>query len=54
MPITLLDQDTIKVIHFDVPLEQIFMSLDERTEPRGVLKEFLQFGFKKLDIYKNV
>jgi hypothetical protein len=53
LPISVIEQNTIKVMRFDVPLERIFNNLDENPENRGITKEFQQIEFSKLDIYKN-
>lgn len=53
LPISVLEQNTIKVMRFDVPLERIFNDLDEKPENRGITKEFQPLDFSKLDIYKN-
>lgn len=52
LPISVQEQNTIKVMRFDLPLEQIFNSLDEKLEKRGITKEFQELEFSKLDVYK--
>jgi site-specific DNA recombinase len=54
LPITMLEQNKIKVMRFDLMLEEIFEKLDEKTENKGIIKEFKQIEFGKLDVYKNV
>jgi hypothetical protein len=54
LPISVLEQNLIKVMRFDVPLEKIFEKQDEKIENRGVIKEFKEIKFSKLDVYKNV
>ena len=53
LPISVLEHNTIKVMRFDLRLDEIFEKLDEKPENKGVIKEFQQIEFNKLDVYKN-
>ena len=50
-PITVMNNDTIRLMRFDIPLSRIFENIDEKYENKGVLKEFQYLDFRKLDVY---
>ena len=50
-PITVMNNDTIRLMRFDIPLSRIFENIDEKDENKGVLKEFQYIDFRKLDVY---
>jgi DNA invertase Pin-like site-specific DNA recombinase len=51
LPVTVLEQNIIKVMRFEFPIEQIFETLNENSENIGIIKEFKEIEFKKLEVY---
>jgi DNA invertase Pin-like site-specific DNA recombinase len=49
--IEVIDQSTIKALRWDIPLENIFKTFVGKPEEMGILKEFTEFEFRKLNVY---
>jgi hypothetical protein len=52
-PIAVSDNDTIQMFGLILPIEQIFENINQNTQNIRIAKEFNEFNFNKLDIYKN-
>jgi hypothetical protein len=51
LPITLIEENKIKILKFEVLLQEIFENLSLPPEDKGILKEFIELDFQKLKIY---
>lgn len=51
LPITLIEENKIKILKFEVLLQEIFENLSLPPEKKGILKEFIELDFQKLKIY---
>lgn len=51
LPITLIEENKIKILKFEVLLQEIFENLSLPPEKKGILKEFIEVDFEKLKIY---
>jgi len=49
--IDIIDDKTIKALRWEIPLDKIFQSQTENNIQTGVLKEFIELNFKKLQVY---
>jgi DNA invertase Pin-like site-specific DNA recombinase len=48
-----IDSETINVMKSEIPINRIFQNSTVSEYQKGVLKEFVEFKFDKLSIYKN-
>lgn len=53
LPITVLEQNKIKVSKFELSLAQIFENLSIASEKKAILKEFIEVEFQKLKVYQT-
>ena len=51
--INIISNELIKVLNFEIALDKLFEPFEGNEYNKGILKEFIEFDFQKLEVYKD-